>query len=140
MSTGEFIIEFFEDDVGRSPVEERMDSELSDLELAALVSGLEHVLSHRGIDVCKTEWGKHLGEGFFEFGIRHTAAETERMFTGTSPSRQAGKREKVLLGVFCHAYGTKVVLSLTGYDKADDPGDKRQQREIALARSRSAEQ
>ena len=61
VSAGEFTIEFFEDDDGRSPVEEWMDSDLTDLELAALVSGLEHVLSHRGIDVCRTEWGKQLG-------------------------------------------------------------------------------
>jgi len=63
VSAGEFTIEFFEDDDGRSPVEEWMDSDLTDLELAALLSGLEHVLSRRGIDVCKTEWGKQLGEG-----------------------------------------------------------------------------
>jgi hypothetical protein len=96
-SAGEFTIEFFEDDDGRSPVEEWMDSDLTDLELAALVSGLEHVLSHRGIDVCRTEWGKQLGEGLFEFRIRHSAAEIEHMFTGTSSSRQAAKGEKVLL-------------------------------------------
>jgi hypothetical protein len=139
VSAGEFTIEFFEDDDGRSPVEEWMDSDLTDLELAALVSGLEHVLSHRGIDVCRTEWGKQLGQGLFEFRIRHSAAEIEHMFTGTSSSRQAAKGEKVLLRVFCDAYGAKVVLLLNGYDKAGDPGDKRQQREIALARSRLVE-
>jgi hypothetical protein len=95
-----------------------MDSDLTDLELAALVSGLEHVLSHRGIDVCRTEWGKQLGEGLFEFHIRHTAAEIEHMFTGASPNRRAGKHRKVLLRVFCHTYGTKVVLLLNGYDKS----------------------
>ena len=124
VSAGEFTIEFLEDDDGRSPVEEWMDSDLTDLELAALVSGLEHVLSHRGIDVCRTEWGKQLGEGLFEFRIRHSAAEIEHMFTGTSSSRQAAKGEKVLLRVFCHAYGAKVVLLLNGYDKAGDSGDK----------------
>jgi len=113
-----------------------MDSDLTDLELAALLSGLEHVLSHRGIDVCRTEWGKQLGEGLFEFRIRHSAAEIEHMFTGATASRQAAKREKVLLRVFCHAYGRKVVLLLNGYDKAGDPSDKRQQREITLARRR----
>jgi hypothetical protein len=102
---GEFTIEFFEDDDGRSPVEEWMDSDLTDLELAALVFGLEHVLSRHGVDVYQTEWGKQLGEGLFEFRIRHTSAEIEHMFTGASSGRQAGKREKVLLRVFCHAYG-----------------------------------
>ena len=80
--------------------------------------------------------GKQLGEGLFEFRIRHTSAEIEHMFTGASSSRQAGKREKVLLRVFCHAYGTNV---LNGYDKAGDSSDKRQQREITLARRRLVE-
>ena len=39
MNGGEFTIEFFEDDDGRSPVEEQMGSDLTDLELAALLSG-----------------------------------------------------------------------------------------------------
>ena len=113
-----------------------MDSDLTDVELAALLAGLEHMLSNRGVDVCQTEWGKQLGEGLFEFRIRHTSAEIEHMFTGASSSRQAGKREKVLLRVFCHAYGTNV---LNGYDKAGDSSDKRQQREITLARRRLVE-
>ena len=86
-----FTIEFFEDDNGRSPVEEWMDSDLTDIELAAVLSGLERVLSHRGIDVCGTEWGKQLGEGLFEFRIRHTAAEIERMFTDAPSGRPEGK-------------------------------------------------
>lgn len=139
MPGGLFTIEFFEDDHGRSPVEEWMDSDLTDVELAAVLSGLEHVLSRRGIDVCGTEWGKQLGEGIFEFRIRHTAAEIERMFADASTSRPEGKHEKVLLRVFCHAYGAKIVLLLNGYDKAGDPSDKRQQREIVLARRRLAE-
>jgi hypothetical protein len=139
VSAVEFTIEFFQDDDGRSPVEEWMDSELTDVELAALLAGLEHILSHRGIDVCRTEWGKQLGEGVFEFRIRHTAAEIERMFTDASPGRPEGKHERVLLRVFCHAYGAKIVLLLNGYDKAGDPSEKRQQREIMLARRRLAE-
>ncbi len=82
VSAGEFTIEFFEDDDRRSPVEEWMDSDLTDLELAALLSGLERVLSHRGVDVCKTEWGKQLGEGLFEFRIRHTSAGIKLAATG----------------------------------------------------------
>ncbi len=139
MPGGLFTIEFFEDDNGRSPVEEWMDSDLTDVELAALLAGIEHMLSHRGIDVCGTEWGKQLGEGVFEFRIRHTSAEIERMFTDASSGRPEGKHEKVLLRVFCHAYGAKIVLLLNGYDKAGDPSEKRQQREIMLARRRLAE-
>jgi hypothetical protein len=38
--------------------------------------------------------------------------------------------------VFCHAYGDRVILLLGGYDKGRDPSSRRQEREIALARSR----
>jgi hypothetical protein len=138
VTSGEFVIEFFEGDDGHSPVEVWMDSDLTDMELAALLAGLEHVLEHRGIDVCRTEWGKQLGEGLFEFRIRHTAAEIQRMFTGAS-GRAEAKHEKILLRVFCHAYGAKIVLLLNGYDKAGDPSDKRQQREIGVARKRLTE-
>jgi len=135
VSAGEFTIEFFEDDDGRSPVEEWMDSDLTDLELAALVSGLEHVLSHRGIDVCRTEWGKQLGEG-----LSSSASATRRPRSSTcSPARRlAARQPRVRRSCFVSSarLRRKVVLLLNGYDKADDPSDKRQQREITLARRR----
>lgn len=110
-----------------------MESALDPIELAALLSALEHVLGRRGIDVCGTEWGKQLGDGLFEFRIRHTAEETASMFGG---QRLQGTKVKILLRVFCHAYGDRIVLLLNGYDKGDDPSEKRQQREIKLARQR----
>lgn len=139
MTAGLFTIEFFEDASGRRPVEDWMESQLTDVELAALLAGLEQVLSHRGIDVCGTEWGKQLGEGLFEFRIRHTAAEIRRMFGGEPPGGEPGGSTRVLLRLFCHAYGAKVVLLLNGYSKGSDPSEKRQQREIAHARKRLSE-
>jgi hypothetical protein len=133
VALGAYTIEFYEED-GRSPVERWMESVLTDVELAALLSALEHVLSHRGVGVCGTEWGKQLGGGLFELRIRHTAAEIARMH-GKDAGGAKGA-EKVLLRVFCHAYGNKVVLLLNGYDKAADPSERRQQREIAVARRR----
>lgn len=133
MTAGPFTIEFYEED-GRSPVETWMEKDLTDVELAALLSALEHILSHLGIGVCGTEWGKQLGDGLFEFRIRHTASELARTH-GQEPEG-AKPAEKVLLRVFCHAYGAKVVLLLHGYDKGADPSARRQQREIAVARKR----
>ncbi len=43
---------------------------------------------------------------------RRPSLGAEHMFTGASSSRQAGKREKVLLRVLCHVYETKIVLLL----------------------------
>jgi hypothetical protein len=133
MPVGLFTIEFYEED-GRAPVEEWMEKKLTDVEHAALLSALEHVLSHLGHGVCGTEWGKQLGGGLFEFRIRHTADEIARMFGGGSETAKRG--EKVVLRVFCHAYGDKIVLLLNGYDKGADPSEKRQQWKIATARKR----
>lgn len=58
---------------------------------------------------------KRLGHGLFEFRLRE---------------------EGLLLRVFCHAYGDRVVLLLSGYDKGEDPGQRRQEMEIAEARRR----
>lgn len=55
------------------------------------------------------------------------------MFGGTAPSNLAAQ-ERVLLRVFVHFYGDRVVLLLGGYDKGRHPGAKRQQQEIARAR------
>ncbi len=129
---GPYSIEFFEDDHGASPVEKWLDG-LGAVDLAAILSGLEHVLSHRGVGVCATEWGKQLGDGLFEFRIRHSAAEITRMFGGAA---EPGPKEKVLLRVFCHAYGNKIVVLLHGYDKARDPSGKKQEKEIEVARRR----
>jgi hypothetical protein len=43
---------------------------------------------------------------------------------------------KMLLRVFCHAYGNRVVLLLAGYDKGEQPSARWQSAEIALARKR----
>jgi hypothetical protein len=45
-------------------------------------------------------------------------------------------RANVLLRVFCHATGDRVILLLGGYDKGSDASPRRQELEIALARRR----
>jgi hypothetical protein len=42
----------------------------------------------------------------------------------------------ILLRVFCHAHGKKVILLLAGYDKGREPSAKRQNAEIRRARQR----
>lgn len=106
---GPFTIEFYEGPAGSRPLEDWIEHDLTDVKAAALLAALEHVLSHSGIGVCGTEWGKQLGDGLFEFRVRHTAAEIRRMFSDdASEHRESGK---VLLRVFCHANGAKIVPS-----------------------------
>ena len=75
--------------------------------------------------------------GLYEFRVRSTAAEIEAMFAGAPPGAKVG--ERVLLRVFFHPHGDRIVLLLGGYDKGADPSERRQAREISIARKRLAD-
>ncbi len=138
VSVGEFTIDFFEDDDARSPVEEWMDSDLADLELAALVRPRARAEAPRGRRLSGRKGQAARGRVLRVPHPPYLSRDRAHVHRASS-SRQAAKREKILLPVFCHACGTKVVLLLNGYDKAGDPSDKRQLREITLARRRPVE-
>lgn len=122
----------FEADDGSVPFETFIH-DLSDFKFVALDTAIQRVLAVRGLELARTEWLKALGDGLHEFRVRHDADEVARMFGGTAPE-VASRREKVLLRIFVHFYGQRVILLLGGYDKGDDPNERRQQREIADAR------
>jgi putative component of toxin-antitoxin plasmid stabilization module len=124
--------EVFEADDGTVPFE-RFISGLSDTKFAALDAAIEHVLAVRGLELVRTEWLKALGEGLHEFRVRHDADEIARMF-GADSAVLSSPPEAILLRIFVHFHGQKVVLLLGGYDKAADPNKRRQQREIDQAR------
>lgn len=124
--------ELFESDDGIVPYERFIHS-LPDFKFIALKAALEHVLVVRGMDLARTEWLKALGDGLYEFRVRHNAYEIAHMFGG-EPVDSKPPSQKVLLRVFVHFYGDKIVLLLGGYDKGDDPKDRRQRREINEAR------
>jgi phage-related protein len=129
-------IELFEDDDGRQPVREWI-LDLDASKRASAIAAIETVLTRFGLDVCSTEYGKQLGEGLFELRIRHDAGVLRRRFgedaDDEAPSRVGGE---VLLRVFCHAYGDKIILLLGAYDKGVSPAPRRQSREIEQARKR----
>lgn len=128
--------EVFEDDTGRRPFAEWLLA-LDSGKRAAVIAAIETLLSTFGIEICQTEHGKHLGDGLFELRIRNDeAAIRSRYDTQPSGHQPKKRREKILLRVFCHAYGEKRVLLLGGYDKGKDPSEKRQQREIRGAKKR----
>jgi hypothetical protein len=124
-------VEFFEDDYGRQPAREWLLS-LDSGKRAAAIAAVEVLLAHMGPDVCATEYGKHLGKGLFEFRIRHD----EAVIRGKAGQEGAGKRTEVLLRIFCHVYGDRIVMLLGGYDKGAAPSKRRQDREIEKARGR----
>lgn len=84
---------------------------------------MNRILAQEGINVCASEWGKALSDGLYEFRLRDEIQER-------------GVTESILLRVFFHAYGSRIVLLLGGYDKGAHPSSRRQQREMAEARKR----
>lgn len=134
MSTnGRWTLELFEADDGTCPFERFVTRELSPFQRQALDAALRMRLARDGIDLARSEWLKALGEGLHEFRVRHTAAEITEMFGGDAPG-SSHRPEAILLRVFVHFHGERVVLLLAGYDKSGDSSTKRQGREIARAR------
>lgn len=132
-----YAIEFWEDEQGQKPVLEWIRGELSREQRVALGKAMQHVLATMGVGVCGTQFGKQLGDGLCEFRLRYNLAELRHRFEGTiAPADAPDSPEEILLRVFFHAYGDKIVLLLHGYDKGADPSKRRQQREIAEARRR----
>jgi putative component of toxin-antitoxin plasmid stabilization module len=126
-------VEFYADQNGREPCREWADG-LSPQKRAAFTAAVRLVLARRGLDVVGTEYGKPLGDGLYEFRVRWTASEIRHKVEGLAPEEVGGAPEAVVLRVFFCTAGRKVILLLSGYDKARDPSDRRQQREIAKAR------
>jgi len=130
--SGNWTVEFYQDDSGREPCREWAEN-LSSQKRAAFQAVLRLVLIPRGLDIVGSEYGKALGQGLYELRIRWTAAEVAHKITGLDPA-EVGPPEKILLRVFFCTAGRKMILLMSGYDKADDPSERRQNREIQRAR------
>lgn len=132
-----FTLEYFCTSSGDDPVRRWIDHDLSTTQRRAVMAALRHLLAKAGVGICASESGRHLGHGLFELRIRHDEQTTLRK-AGLADLTET-TRGTVLLRVFCHATGDRVVLLLGGYDKGRDPSPRRQAREIAVARRRLAE-
>lgn len=115
MAAPRFQLDFYKDAAGRQPVLEWLRDEVSISTRRVVGTALREILQEQGMGVCGTSFGRQLGGGLFEFRLRE---------------------RDLLLRVFCHAYGDKVILLLAAYDKSEDPSARRQNEEIALARRR----
>jgi hypothetical protein len=131
-----FNIDFWEDQGGVQPVLDWIKNDLTDEQRAALGKAMQHTLQVLGAGVCATQFGKQLGEGLCEFRLRYNLAELLHRFEGRDPEKERTSPEEILLRVFFHAHGDRVVLLLHGYDKGADSSARRHQREIAEARRR----
>jgi phage-related protein len=130
-------LEFYADEAGDQPVLRWLRDALSPTQRRAIGVALREILEVEGIGVCRGPYGRQLGDGLFEFRLRRDAAEILRSLG--RPARDEPQGERILLRVFCHAHGERLILLLGGYDKGTDPNARRQQREIAQARRRLAD-
>jgi hypothetical protein len=90
-------------------------------------------LARQGHNVCDTEWGKNFGGGLYEFRVRRTLSVLCNL-AGIDVPASLNTDHKILLRVFFAVEGDRIVLLLGGYDKGDDPSEKRQNKEIKKAR------
>jgi hypothetical protein len=81
----------------------------------------------------ETEFGKALGGGLYEFRLCWSAEEVANK-AGAVLAEPIAETEAVLLRLFFCTSGRKIILLLSGYDKAKSPGNRRQNKEIAKAR------
>lgn len=132
MADQKWTLEVFATESGGEPFTAFAEG-LEDFEWTTLDAALRTILVVRGLELVRTEWLKPLGQGLHEFRIRHDADEISNMF-GTTRGQERKSRRRILLRVFVHFHGNRVVLLLSGYDKGADPSERRQQREIADAR------
>jgi putative component of toxin-antitoxin plasmid stabilization module len=128
-----YLLEFFEDGAGVEPCRvflRSLDAQKRNIAVAAL----EEILAHEGKEVCRSDFGKPLGDGLFEFRIDlDEAAIRRRSGGGVQGTAQTKGHEGVLLRIFFHPYGEKIILLIAGYDKGADPKKRRQDREIKVA-------
>jgi len=131
---GSWRVEYYEDRDTFSSFESWMDS-LDDVKFAALSAAIELVLVPNGMELIGTPWLKHVEKGIFEFRIKYSAFDIKAMYKSLEiniPMPPA----KILIRIFIHFHGSKIVLLLNGYDKARNDKSKKQQSEIKLARLR----
>jgi putative component of toxin-antitoxin plasmid stabilization module len=124
-------IEFYEDDQGHEPALAFMQS-LPGPKRRAIGVAINEFLRYLGSDVVRTDFGKSLGEGLYEFRVDQDAEQTLRK-AGKNPKPEP-ERQKILLRVFFHPHGNKLLLLLSGYDKAEHSSKPHQNAQIEEAR------
>jgi phage-related protein len=111
-------LEFYEDPDGNQPVRHWLRYEISPVDRRTIGAAMRQILQQQGISVCGTSFGRQLGSGLFEFRVRE---------------------DQLVVRIFCHAYGDRLILLLAGYNKGRSPSERLQHTEIALARARLRE-
>ena len=137
MPTGRFTLEFYRSPDGDEPARRWMQKRLSAPQRRALDAALRLILAVHGVGVCGSEYGRHVGRGLFELRLDEDEATLlHKLSPASRAPRPTRSGDRILLRVFCHAHGERIILLLGGYDKGADPSHRKQRLEIARARAR----
>jgi phage-related protein len=127
-------IEFYEDKNGKRPVLTWLET-LSDEKFAAVEKANQNILAVQGIHLASSSWLKALGDGLYEFRIRHSASDIEGMYKAKNRKPPRSKNS-ILIREFITFEKGKIIILLGAYDKGKDPSKKTQQEQIAKAQKR----
>jgi len=113
--------------------------EISRPKQLAAKAGVERILAYLGSGVIDTEWGDNLQDGVCELRIKRTAAETEPWWRNHYglPEPEPEPHVEILLRIYFHAYGDKVILLLGGFDKGAHPNHEKAEVKQAKANLRN---
>lgn len=105
----------------------------------AAKAGVERILAYLGSAVVDTDWGDNLQDSVCELRIKRTAAETEAWWRSHYglPYPEPEPHVEVLLRIYFHAYGDKVILLLGGFDKGAHPNHEQAEVKQAKANLRN---
>ena len=123
-------VEFFEDAWGRLPVQRWMERDFNEIQRAAVDMAITKILTSEGINLVGTQWMKALGDGLYEFRIRHSSQEIQSIYTPAS--KTGGIHHAILIRIFVGYHGRKISFFLAPMIKEDFPA-----RNVSSQRSKS---
>jgi hypothetical protein len=126
-----YAIEFYEDDAGNEPALAFMRS-LPGMKKRAIGVAINEVLAYLGPDVADGTFGRNLGAGLYEFRLDQDAEQILRR--SGKKARRERDEGRILLRLFFHPHGDKLLLLLSGYDKGERSSHGHQQEQIEQAR------
>ena len=129
-----YTLEFYQAEDGDEPVLRWLRA-LTARKRRAMGVALFEILQHEGAGVIGTNFGKSVGGRVFEFRLDQDASQILAR-KGKASKLEPGEPSKILLRIFCHAAGRRIILLLGGYDKGERPSGRYQQEQILLAKER----
>lgn len=114
-----------------------MREELSPSEKRTLGLAMREYLQRLGAELSYNKsLCESVGDAVFEFKLRYNLKDLTSRLGLPYKKTGAEDTERVMLRVFFHQYGDKIVLLLHGYDKGENPSSRHQEAQIKTAKAR----